>query len=166
MKSDTVPLSHIGFSQCLISSQGAKKKHFVNKRNESGFRPLLCTYRLNLTRRTSWGWWDERDDTALQTQDSKFKPWRLEADLANSRSRRITTILSFTSGWRRNIFVSFKPPRPGNEPRTPAWKAAMLTTTPGSPPISWIPSVKDKPWTSARQVVAVTATGLPAILTL
>ena len=32
-----------------------------------------------------------------------------------------------TSGWGRNIFVSFKPPRPGNEPRTLAWKAAVLT---------------------------------------
>ena len=29
------------------------------KWNESGFRPLLCTYRLNWARRTSWGWWDE-----------------------------------------------------------------------------------------------------------
>ena len=37
----------------------------------------LCAhiYRLNWTRRISWWWWDEWDDTALQTQDSKFKPW-------------------------------------------------------------------------------------------
>ena len=34
-------------------------------------------------------------------------------------------------GWGRNIFVSFKPPRPGTEPRTLAWKAAVLTTTLG-----------------------------------
>ena len=27
------------------------------KWNESGFRPPLCTYRLNWARRTSWGWW-------------------------------------------------------------------------------------------------------------
>ena len=40
----------------------------------------------------------------------------------------------FTRGWGRNIFVSFKPPRPGTEPRTLAWKAAVLTTTLG--PIS------------------------------
>ena len=33
-----------------------------------------------------------------------------------------------------NIFVSFKPPRPGTEPRTLAWKAAVLTTTLGPPP--------------------------------
>ena len=102
--------------------------------NESGFRPPLCTYRLNWARRTSWGWWDDWDDTVLQTQDSKFEPWRSEAEHATSRSRRLPTILTFTRGWGRNIFVSFKPPRPGTEPRTLAWKAAVLTTTLGPPP--------------------------------
>ena len=95
------------------------------KWNESGFRPPLCTYRLNWARRTSWGWWDEWDDTVLQKQDSKFKPWRSEAKHATSRSRRLPTILSFTRGWGRNIFVSFKPPRPGTEPRTLAWIAGQ-----------------------------------------
>ena len=101
------------------------------KWNESGFRPPLCTYRLNWARRTAWGWWDDWDDTVLQTQDSKFEPWRSEAKNATSRSRRLPTILTFTRGWGRNIFVSFKPPRPGTEPRTLAWKAAVLTTTLG-----------------------------------
>ena len=84
------------------------------KWNESGFRPPLCTYRLNWARRTSWGWWDDWDDTVLQTQDSKFEPWRSEAEHATSRSRRLPTILTFTRGWGRNIFVSFKPPRPNS----------------------------------------------------
>ena len=106
------------------------------KWNESGFRPPLCTYRLNWARRTSWGWWDDWDDTVLQTQDSKFEPWRSEAEYATSRSRRLPTILTFTRGWGRNNFVSFKPPRPGTEPRTLAWKAAVLTTTLGPPPIA------------------------------
>ena len=106
------------------------------KWNESGFRPPLCTYRLNWARRTSWGWWDDWDDTVLQTQDSKFEPWRSEAEHATSRSRRLPTILTFTRGWGRNNFVSFKPPRPGTEPRTLAWKAAVLTTTLGPPPVS------------------------------
>ena len=110
----------------------------AGKWNESGFRPPLCTYRLNWARRTSWGWWDDWDDTVLQTQDSKFEPWRSEAEHATSRSRRLPTILTFTRGWGRNIFVSFKPPRPGTEPRTLAWKAAVLTTTLGPPPsIGW-----------------------------
>ena len=104
------------------------------KWNESGFRPPLCTYRLNWARGTSWGWWDDWDDTVLQTQDSKFEPWRSEAEHATSRSQRLPTILTFTRGWGRNIFVSFKPPRPGTEPRTLAWKAAVLTTTLGPPP--------------------------------
>ena len=104
------------------------------KWNESGFRPPLCTYRLNWARRTSWGWWDDWDNTVLQTQDSKFEPWWSEAEHATSRSRRLPTILTFTRGWRRNIFVSLKPPRPGTEPQTLAWKAAVLTTTLGPPP--------------------------------
>ena len=108
------------------------------KWNESGFRPPLCTYRLNWARRTSWGWWDDWDDTVLQTQDSKFEPWRSEAEHATSRSRRLPTILTFTRGWGRNNFVSFKPPRPGTEPRTLAWKAAVLTTTLGPPPAPYI----------------------------
>ena len=118
------------------------------KWNESGFRPLLCTYRLNWARRTSWGWWDDWDDTVLQTQDSKFEPWRSEAEHATSRSRRLPTILTFTRGWGRNNFVSFKPPRPGTEPRTLAWKAAVLTTTLGPPP-GWV----SKPWRRFRPPV-------------
>ena len=35
----------------------------------------------------------------------------------------------FRSGWGRNMFISFKPPEPGTEPRTLAWKAAVLTIT-------------------------------------
>ena len=104
------------------------------KWNESGFGPPLCTYRLNWARRTSWGWWDDWDDTVLQTQDSKFEPWRSETEHATSRSRRLPTILTFTRGSGRNNFVSFKPPRQGTEPRTLAWKAAVLTTTLGPPP--------------------------------
>ena len=69
---------------------------FVNemKWNESGFRPPLCTYRLNWARRTSWGWWNDWDDTVLQTHDSKFEPWRSHVDgeetilfLSNRRDR-------------------------------------------------------------------------------
>ena len=87
------------------------------KWNESGFRPPLCTYRLNWAKRTSWGWWDDWDDTVLQTQDSKFEPWRSEAEHATSRSRRLPTILTFTRGWRRNKFCFFQTAETGN--RTP-----------------------------------------------
>ena len=114
--------------------QSPSQPRYQKKWNESGIRPPLCTYRLNWARRTSWGWWDDWDDTVLQTHDSKFEPWRSEAEHATSRSRRLPTILTFTRGWGRNIFISFKPPRPGTEPRTLAWKAAVLTTTLGPPP--------------------------------
>ena len=88
-------------------------------------------YRLNWARKTSWGWWGEWDDTALHTQDSKFEPWRSEAEHTTFRSWRLPTIL--TSGWGRNMFVSFKPPWPGNELRTLAWKAAVLKLLPCVP---------------------------------
>ena len=122
--------------EVLARQHGIAVIALSSKWNESGFRPPLCTYRLNWARRTSWGWWDDWDDTVLQTQDSKFEPWRSEAEHATSRSRRLPTILTFTRGWGRNNFVSFKPPRPGTEPRTLAWKAAVLTTTLGPPPHS------------------------------
>ena len=135
----------IGFRRQILTSKDGPRAERVNfglwsspnemKWNESGFRPPLCTYRLNWATRTSWGWWDEWDDTVLQTQDSKFEPWRSEAEHATSRSRRLPTILTFTRGWGRNIFVSLKPPRPGTKPRTLAWKAAVLTTTLGPPPL-------------------------------
>ena len=96
---------------------------------------------------TGRGWWDESDGTALQTQDSKFKPWGSEADHATSRSRRLSTILILMSGWGRNIFVSFKPPRPGNEPRTLVWKAAVLTTTLRPPPPLIIVKATQSGWT-------------------
>ena len=83
-------------SQCLFFSTTPSWDVILVKMkwNESGFRPPLCTYWLNWARRTSWGWWDEWDGTALQTRDSKFKPWRSEAEHATSRSRRLPTILS------------------------------------------------------------------------
>ena len=99
--------SYVFFGKCI----------FHKKWNESGFRPPLCTYRLNWARRTSWGWWDDWDDTVLQTQDSKFEPWRSEAEHATSRSRRLPTILTFTRGWGRNNFCFFQTAETGN--RTP-----------------------------------------------
>ena len=51
------------------------------------------------------------NDTALHTQNSKFGPWRSEAEHATSRSRKLPKNTDFfTNGWGRNIFVSFKPP--------------------------------------------------------
>ena len=57
----------------------------------------LCVhvYRLNLARRTSWGWRDEWDDTALQTQNSKFERKRgLTSNAWHNRLRSKPTMLS------------------------------------------------------------------------
>ena len=86
----------------------------LTKWNESGFRPPLCTYRLNWARRASWGWWDDWDDTVLQTQDSKFKPWRSEAEHATSQYW-----LSHVDG-EETFFVSFN--RRDREPNPELWR--------------------------------------------
>ena len=83
-----------------------------NKWIELGFRPLLCTYRPNWVRRTSWGCWD---DTALQTQLG-FEIQTLEI-WGRARYLSVTEAPHNTSEWGRKIFVSFKPPGPGK--RTP-----------------------------------------------
>ena len=44
---------------------------------------------------------------------------------------------NFHTWMGKKQFRFFKPPRPGTEPRTLAWKAAVLTTTLGPPPITW-----------------------------
>ena len=77
------------------------KLSLAGKWNEWGFRPPLCTYRLNRARRTSWGCWDEWDDTALQTQYWKFESWRSEAEHTTSRSRRLPTISNLYEWARR-----------------------------------------------------------------
>ena len=47
---------------------------YNGKWKESGFRPPLCSYRLNWTRKTSWGWWDDWDDSP---PDTGFEIWAL-----------------------------------------------------------------------------------------
>ena len=103
----------------------------AQKWNKSSFRPPLCTYRLNWARRTSWGWWDDWDDTVLHTQDSKF--WRSEAEHATSRSRRLPTILTFTRGWGRNIFSFFQTAETGNRTPDSGVKGSGANHYPGAP---------------------------------
>ena len=49
------------------------------------------------------GVWDGRDDTALQARDSKFEPWWSEAELATSRSHRLTC---FTAARVLSVYVA------------------------------------------------------------
>ena len=91
------------------------------KWNEWGFRPPLCTYRLNWARRTSWGWWDDWDDTVLQTQDSKFEPWWSEAEHATSRSRRLPHNTNFHTWMGKKHFLFFLNRR-DREPNPELWR--------------------------------------------
>ena len=113
----------------------------------------LCAhnYRLNWARRTSWGWWDDWDDTVLQTQDSKFEPWRSEAKHATSLSRRLPTILTFTRGWGRNIFCFFQTAETGNRTPNSGVKSSGANHYPRAPALSVGISMK----TVSRDVVPV-----------
>ena len=119
------------FSNNFIVMKFYNHYFLVMKWNESGFRPLLYTYRLNWARSTSCGRWDEWDDTALQTQDSKFEPWWSEADHLPLGHRGSPKYWVLRVDGEETFFVSFKPPGPGTGHRILAWK---LTTTPGPPP--------------------------------
>ena len=93
------------------------KGRCAQTKGNNGYCILDCNYlrvnewgfRLNWARSTSRGWWDEWDDTALQTQDSKFEIWQSEAEHTTSRLKRLPTNWIFTIERRRNNwFVSLK----------------------------------------------------------
>ena len=95
------------------------------KWNESGFRPPLCTYRLNWARRTFWGWlrwlrWHCPPDTGFEiralavwgrarylsvTEAPHNTDWKCQHDMLKHitrrflrRSDRQTTSLTLTTG--------------------------------------------------------------------
>ena len=96
------------------------------KWNEWGFRSPLCTYRINWVRRTFWGWWNEWDDTALQTQDSKFEHWRSEVKHGTFRSRRLPTILNVYEWAGKKTFFSNSGPEWGSNLRFPPFQASSF----------------------------------------
>ena len=109
--------------------------------NEWGFRPPLCTYRLNWGRRTSWGWWDEWDDTALQTQDSKFEPWWSEAEHAISQSWRFTHNIESLRVSGEETFCFFETWRPewGSKPRSLTFQAGSFNHRTRTPALIIVP---------------------------
>ena len=82
------------------------------------------------------------------TLDLKFAPWRSEAEPAASRSRRLPTILSHVDG-EETFFVSFKPPRPGTEPRAMANFDGLIYFSLSFYPIDF------KPWHNDCTMIAV-----------
>ena len=103
------------------------------------FKLPLCTYRLNWARIISWGWWDEWDDTALQTQDSKFEPWRFEAEhaLGNHNTEYLRV-----SGEKTFVFLKLECQSGGRTSDLRLAKQAALTIAPGPRP-----DVSLKTWT-------------------
>ena len=91
-----------------LHTTSAKNRCNDKNKESVGFLCHLCACRPNWASRTSWGWWDGWDDTALQTQDLKFEPWRSDAEHAPSRSRRLPTILLFYEWAGKKYYVSLK----------------------------------------------------------
>ena len=121
-------LQHTVTCARIRTHSGTVLRFIPRKWNESGFRPPLCTYRP-----------PEDGEMIEMTLSSRHR-------IRNSRpgGLRPSTLplghggspqywLSHVDGEER-FFVSFKPPRPGTEPRTLTWKAAVLATTLGPPP--------------------------------
>ena len=75
---------HVGvWIAAIISLKYLKSRTVVAmKWNESDFKPPLGTYRLSWAMRTSRGWWNEWDDTAVQAHDLEFELWWSEAEHA------------------------------------------------------------------------------------
>ena len=78
-----------------------------------------------------WLWWHCPPDTGFEIR--ALAVWGRARYLSVTEAPHNTDFHTWMG--KKHFFVSFKPPRPGAEPRTLAWKAAVLTTTLGPPPI-------------------------------
>ena len=77
----------------------------------------LCTYRLNLVRRTSWGWWDEWDDKGFEIRAlgrGSPKYWIFTSE----RGRNILFL------WNLEARVGFEPANHGTRAPTHVHKIA------------------------------------------
>ena len=105
--------------------------HWVKKWNESGFRPTCAHIGW-----TGSGEHPEDDEMNEMTLSSRHRIRNSGPEHAISRSRKLPTIrVLHVDGEETFLFISNRR-EPGSEPRTLAWKTAMLTTTLGPPPNS------------------------------
>ena len=88
---------------------------------------LLKQFQDNFRSKTAWC----RESSHFSEMDHAL----IHRDPANT-TRWNNDVLMLAQHGEETFFVSFKPPRPRTEPRTLAWKAAVLTTTLGPPPLS------------------------------
>ena len=103
------------------------------KRNESGFRPPVCTYRLNWAGKPPEdGEHGEMIEMTLSSRH-RIRNWS-EAEHATSRSRRLPTILTFTRGWGRNSFCFFQTAETGNRTLNSGVKGSGANHYLGPPP--------------------------------
>ena len=72
------------------------------KWNKWSFRPHLCTYIHTLGQENSWGWWDEWDDSFLQTVESRaLAVWGRARYLSVMEApRNIESLLCFFETWK------------------------------------------------------------------
>ena len=93
----------------------------------------FCAHMAKLGQENLLRWWDEWDDTALQTQDSKFDPWRSEAEHATSRSRRLPILLSFYEWMGKKHFCFFQTAVTGERTPNSSLKGSGANNYPGAP---------------------------------
>ena len=97
--------------------------------NVYDFRPLLCTFWLNLSRRTSWGWRDEWDGTALQTRESKIPTlsvWDRARYFSVTEALRNIEYLQVSREETFCFFETWMPERSSN-PRSPTCQAGSFS---------------------------------------
>ena len=107
--------------------------------NEWGFRLPLCTYRLNWARRTTWGWLDEWNDTALQRENSKFELWRYKAKHATSHGGSPKYWIFTSERGRKNCFFETWKPEWGWTRDLSIFQAGSFNHFTTVPPTSSLP---------------------------
>ena len=124
------PGSILHYSQVALEHCRTTNCHLCpTKWNESGFRPPLCTCRLNWARRTSWGWWDDWDNTGFEIQI--LAGWGRARYLSVTEAPHNT---DFHTWMGRNIFCFFQTAATGNRTLNSGVKGSGANHYPRAPP--------------------------------
>ena len=112
----------------------------VGKMKWNGGLGHLCAhnYRLNGAWVTSWWWWDEWDDTALQTQDSNIGGLRPSSLLLGHRGSPQYWIFYERTGKKHSVSLKLECQSGERARDLRLSKQAALTTAPGPPPLTCV----------------------------